>query len=88
MPDQHGDHVHWYDDGRGMREVMVDGVLRRSVIYADVKAGVVVAHDLPLKTSDGETVDIHPEWGEVRVIYSGGYVRSNQTFRMGEGPIQ
>ncbi|SEQ28127.1 hypothetical protein SAMN03159444_01408 [Pseudomonas sp. NFACC02] len=87
MGDQNGEHVHWYDDGRGMREVILDGDLRKSVIYADVKAGVIVAHDLPLKTSDGETVDIHAEWGQVRVIYCGGYARSNQTFRMGEGPI-
>jgi len=65
MPDQYGNHVHWYDDGRGRREVTLDGALCTGVIYADVEAGVIVSHDQPLKASDGQTVDIHPEWGNV-----------------------
>lgn len=72
MSDEHGDHVHWYDDGRGVRNVKLDGVQRTSVIYADVENGVIVVHDLPLKSSDGETVDIHPEWGRVEVYAAEG----------------
>ena len=38
------------------------------VIWCDTKAGIAVVADQPLKASDGETVDIHPVWGEITVL--------------------
>jgi hypothetical protein len=38
------------------------------VIWCDTKAGIAVVADQPLKASDGETVDFHPVWGEVKVF--------------------
>lgn len=68
MSDQSGEHVHFWDDGRGQREVFIDGVKARGVIWCDTKAGIAVVHDCPLKSSDGETADFHPVWGEVVVV--------------------
>ncbi|KTC10353.1 hypothetical protein AO391_24820 [Pseudomonas marginalis ICMP 9505] len=87
MSDQSGEHVHWADDGRGRREVIIDGKPVTHVIWCDTRAGIAVVADQPLKSTDGEHVDFHPVWGELRVICSGGYIRGNKTFRMGEGPV-
>ncbi|WP_085637941.1 MULTISPECIES: hypothetical protein [unclassified Pseudomonas] len=87
MADESGEHVHSWDDGRGCREVIIDGKLATHVIWCDTKAGVAVVADQPLKASDGETIDVHPVWGEIRVIYCGGYTRGKQVFRFGEAPI-
>lgn len=67
MSDQSGDHIHSWDDGRGRREVFVDGVPVTHVIWCDTKVGIAVVTDYPLKSSDGEHVDFHPVWGEVTV---------------------
>ncbi|AOZ14958.1 MULTISPECIES: hypothetical protein [Pseudomonas] len=88
MSEQSGEHVHYWDDGRGRREVFIDGQRVDGVRYCDTKVGIAVVVDTPLKSTDGEHVDFHPVWGEIRVIYCGGYTRANKTFRMGEGPIQ
>ncbi|WP_122408976.1 hypothetical protein [Pseudomonas viridiflava] len=87
MSDYSGEHVHYWDDGRGRREVIIDGLSVSHVIWCDTKAGVAVVADQHLKSSDGETVDFHPVWGEIKVLYAGGYIQSNKTFRMGEGPV-
>lgn len=68
MSDQAGEHVHSWDDGRGHRNVFIDGQLTTNVIWCDTKAGIAVAADSPLKSSDGETIDFHPVWGEVVVV--------------------
>ena len=88
MSYQLGEHVHFYGDGRGHREVFIDGKPAGQVIWCDTKAGIAVVADYPLTSSDGENVDFHPVWGEIRVIYCGGYTGANKTFRTGEGPIQ
>ena len=87
MADRSGEHVHWADDYRGRREVIIDGVPVTGVVYCDTKAGVAAVHDLPLKSTDGEHVDVHPVWGDVKVIFCGGYVQGGKTFRSGEGPV-
>lgn len=68
MSDQSGEHIHYWDDGRGQREVFIDGVKERCVIWCDTKVGIAVVADYPLKSTDGETIDFHPVWGEVVVV--------------------
>ncbi|WP_042956512.1 hypothetical protein [Pseudomonas brassicacearum] len=68
MGDQSGEHVHSLDDGRGRREVIIDGQPVTHVIWCDTKAGIAVVADQPLKSSDGENVDFHPVWGEITVV--------------------
>ncbi len=68
MSDQEGEHVHYRDDGRGRREVIIDGQRMDGVTYCDTKAGIAVVLDAPLKSTDGEHVDFHPVWGEITVL--------------------
>lgn len=68
MSDQTGEHVHYWDDGRGRREVIIDGQRVDGVTYCDTKAGIATVLDAPLKSTDGEHVDFHPVWGEIKVI--------------------
>ncbi|AZF22303.1 hypothetical protein [Pseudomonas sp. R3-52-08] len=68
MSDQSGEHVHYWDDGRGRREVAIDGQPVTHVIWCDAKAGIAVVADQPLKSTDGEYVDFHPVWGEITVL--------------------
>lgn len=68
--------------------MIIDGQRVDRVTYCDTKAGIAVVLDAPLKSTDGEHVDFHPVWGEIRVIYCGGYTGANKVFRMGEGLIQ
>jgi hypothetical protein len=68
MSDQSGEHVHFWDDGRGRREVFIDGRPATYVIWCDTKAGIAVVADAPLKSSDGKNVDFHPVWGEITVV--------------------
>ncbi|WP_421523424.1 hypothetical protein [Pseudomonas yamanorum] len=68
MSHQSGEHVHWADDGRGRRKVIIDGQPVTHVIWCDVKACIAVVADQPLKASDGETLDFHPVWGEITVL--------------------
>lgn len=88
MSDQSGEHVHYWDDGRGQREVFIDGQPVTHVIWCDTKAGIAVVADQPLKASDGETIDFRPVWGEIRVLFCGGYTQGNKTARAGERLVQ
>lgn len=69
MSDQSGEHVHFYDDGRGRREVFIDGQPATQVIWCDTKPGIAVVTDFPIKSTDGEHVDFHPVWGEIKVEF-------------------
>jgi hypothetical protein len=42
-------HIHRPDDGRGPRDVFVNGKLMARVTYADTRRGVVRYHDMPLR---------------------------------------
>lgn len=68
MSDQSGEHVHHWDDGRGRREVFLDGERLECVTYCDTMSGIAVVADQPIKSSDGEHVDFRPVWGEIKVI--------------------
>jgi len=68
MGDKSGEHVHWAHDGRGQREVFVDGERIGCVTYCDTKDGIAVVADMPLRSSDGKHIDYRPVWGEIRVV--------------------
>ncbi|WP_443697630.1 hypothetical protein [Pseudomonas sp.] len=68
MSDQSGERVHYWNDGRGRREVIIDGQRVDGVTYCDTKAGIATVLDASLKSTDGERVDFHPVWGEITVL--------------------
>lgn len=86
MSDQSGEHVHFFDDGRGRRDVFIDGKQVSYVTYCDIKAGVAVVFDDPVKSSDGKTIDFHPVWGEIQVYFSGGHVGNEPCGLIGDRP--
>ncbi|MBK3444121.1 hypothetical protein [Pseudomonas lactis] len=63
-------HVHTVDDGRGAREVYLDGVkVGDAVCCADTQLGLVVAAYHPLEIMPGtDNFDGYHAWGEVRVV--------------------
>ncbi|MGY1448711.1 hypothetical protein ACW582_16140 [Pseudomonas chlororaphis] len=68
MSDKSGEHVHWADDGRGQREVFLDGERIDCSTYCDTKAGIAVVAGMPLRSTDGKRIDYHPVWGEITVV--------------------
>lgn len=42
-------HIHTVGDGRGLRDVFVNGRLKYQVFYADTKRGIVRAYRIPLR---------------------------------------
>ncbi|MFA4294426.1 hypothetical protein P2B08_17705 [Xanthomonas perforans] len=44
-----GSHIHTPDDGRGRRQVLVDGRPVKRVVYADTRRGLVRYHNDPPK---------------------------------------
>ena len=61
-------HVHSGDDGRGLRDVFVDGVLCDDVTFADTELGIAVIAAQPLRVLPGsECIDQIAVLGEVRV---------------------
>lgn len=62
------EHVHTADDGRGAREVYLDGIKVNDVIFADTQLGLIVACCEPLEVIPGtEYLDGYHAWGDVRV---------------------
>lgn len=49
MTRKHSEHVHRGDDGRGIRDVWLDGKLVRHVTLADTKRGKVVVCLYPIR---------------------------------------
>ena len=43
------DHIHTPDDGRGPRDVFVDGKMVDRVFFADTKRGIIRAYKYPLR---------------------------------------
>lgn len=62
------DHVHTVDDGRGARDVYLDGFKVNHVTFADTQLGLVVAYCEPVEIIPGtDCIDSHYAWGDVRV---------------------
>ena len=62
------DHVHTVDDGRGARDVYLDGFKVNHVTFADIQLGLIIAHYDPLEIIPGtEYLDGYHAWGDVRV---------------------
>jgi hypothetical protein len=47
------EHIHTFDDGRGNRDVFLDGKLIKYAVYADTKRGVVKVIDQPPRLDAG-----------------------------------
>ena len=43
------DHIHTTNDGRGQRDVFVNGHLVKGVFFADTRRGIVRAYKYPLR---------------------------------------
>lgn len=62
------EHVHTADDGRGLRQVYVDGVASADVTYADTELGIAIMATQPLRVLPGtEYIDQVAVIGDVRV---------------------
>lgn len=61
-------HVHTVDDGRGAREVYLDGVKVQDAFFADIQLGLIITCYDPLEIIPGtDRIDSYHAWGEVRV---------------------
>ena len=48
------EHIHKPDDGRGIRDVFVNGNLIDGAVYADTKKGVVIFAPKPYRAAKGK----------------------------------
>lgn len=63
------DHIHTPDDGRGPRDVYLNGKLVRRVVYANTKKGKVRVCDEPLKLDKyRKRILIRTKRGRVEVV--------------------
>lgn len=63
------DHIHTPDDGRGPRDVYLNGKLVRRVVYANTKKGKVRVCDEPLKLDKYcKRILIRTKRGRVEVV--------------------
>lgn len=61
-------HVHTWDDGRGQRLVLIDGVNIQYATFADTELGIVVAEHQPLRVMPGtDLIDQYVVMGAVCV---------------------
>lgn len=68
----HPDHVHIAGDGRGDRDVYLNGKPLRNVVYADTRRGVVRLYDSPPKVhKHGKRVIQRTRRGVVEVVFRG-----------------
>lgn len=70
MEKQQPEHIHTPYDGRGIRDVFVDGELVKYVTYADTKRGKVVVYRHPLKLDKyGRRAMTKTIYGRVEVVF-------------------
>ena len=60
-------HIHTRDDGRGARNVYVDGKLMSRVTYADTRRGLVRYVKFPPRVNKREQLIEHTRRGKVEV---------------------
>uniref|UniRef100_UPI003F7FC659 hypothetical protein n=1 Tax=Xanthomonas sp. 0924 TaxID=2835534 RepID=UPI003F7FC659 len=64
-----GPHIHTPDDGRGRRQVLVDGRPVKRVVYADTRRGLVRYHnDPPKPDKHGKRFIVRTRRGTVEVL--------------------
>ena len=64
--------IHTPDDGRGGRDVYLDGTMIERVVYADTRRGFVRMHHEPMRVSRRRDCVITKEaYGEVKVVQRG-----------------
>lgn len=70
------DHIHTPDDGRGLRDVFLDGKLIRGCFYADTKNGIVRAYVEAKKDFPGQLNSwvLDPATGELKEVELTGKV--------------
>lgn len=49
MTRKHSEHIHTWDDGRGLRDVLLDGRVVEFVTFADTRKGKVVVFVHPFR---------------------------------------
>lgn len=65
-------HIHTPDDGRGGRDVYLDGTMIDRVVYADTRRGFVRMHHEPMRMSRRRECFITKKaCGEVKVVQRG-----------------
>lgn len=65
------DHIHTPKDGRGRRDVLVNGNRIENVVWADTRAGVVWFCPEPIRVVRGEKVYARCLRGQVEVVPHG-----------------
>lgn len=66
------DHIHTPHDGRGLRDVYLNGVKLKRVVYADTKRGIVRMHHDPIKVCRRrEVARTYKRRGIVKVVLRG-----------------
>lgn len=59
---------HWPNDGRGPRQVLLDGKEISRVVFADERRGLVLIHDEPLRlTKNKDRIIPRKKWGRVEI---------------------
>lgn len=65
-----GPDIHTLDDGRGPRDVYLNGEKIEGVIYADTERGIVKQMDKPIRLDSKKRLVSHVLRGEVKVVPS------------------
>jgi hypothetical protein len=66
------DHIHRTDDGRGLRDVFVNGVMVDRAVYADTKKGIVFFVPFPVRIKkNSDEIYTRRLRGKVEVVQVG-----------------
>lgn len=61
------EHIHTPNDGRGLRDVFLNGKLIEGCVYADTQEGIVRCHILPLRLDESGNIAVRQFNGKVEV---------------------
>ena len=65
-------HIHFPGDGRGLRDVFVDGELVQDVVFADTRRGTVKVFKRPLQVDERGRIVRETRYGVVEVRFKAG----------------